>query len=108
MPCVKSHDDLPFHIHPETGKRELDAYAWPGGYPVFYVEKGFSGKSVVCRKCANHTVNETETVAENTSQRIVGWGQSTMKTRTLLFRLWRPHRKCLCGIGRITRNAAHH
>jgi len=73
MPCVKSHDDLPFHIHPETGKRELDAYAWPGGYPVFYVEKGFSGESVVCRKCANHTVNETETAAENTSHRIVGW-----------------------------------
>ena len=33
---------------PKTG--ELDAYAWPGGYPVFYVT---SDDEVACVKCAN-------------------------------------------------------
>ena len=32
----------------ETG--ELEAYAWPGGYPMFYVA---GGSEVVCVKCAN-------------------------------------------------------
>jgi hypothetical protein len=32
----------------ETG--ELDPYAWPGGYPVFYLD---SNDNVCCPKCAS-------------------------------------------------------
>lgn len=35
---------------------ELPAYAWPGGYPMFYVAKD---SSVLCPTCANQ---ETENI----------------------------------------------
>jgi hypothetical protein len=31
-------------------KGELDSYAWPGGYPIFYMTKD---NSVLCADCAN-------------------------------------------------------
>lgn len=36
---------------------ELPAYAWPGGYPVYYLDRE---NSVLCPKCANKSDNEEE------------------------------------------------
>lgn len=41
----------------------LPAYAWPGGYPLYYLDKQ---GSTVCSKCANREVDQ--------SQEVVAWG----------------------------------
>lgn len=33
----------------ETVTKPLDAYAWPGGYPMYYVNRG----DAICPDCAN-------------------------------------------------------
>lgn len=41
-----------------TDETELPAYAWPGGYPIFYVNQRCE---VFCTSCANEIVKEEET-----------------------------------------------
>jgi hypothetical protein len=36
-------------------KGELPYYAWPGGYPIFYITKD---NGVLCPKCANMALKE--------------------------------------------------
>ena len=43
--------------HDSNGK--LSAYAWPGGYPLFYVDKQ---ASVLCPACANKEVDQSQEV----------------------------------------------
>ena len=37
----------------EVSRKPLDAFAWPGGYPMFYV---FRDGGVCCPKCANNNI----------------------------------------------------
>jgi len=36
---------------------ELDAFAWPGGYPIIYLDKE---NSVLCAKCATKSLNDED------------------------------------------------
>ncbi len=38
----------------EVSRKPLDAYAWPGGYPMFYVTKDCG---VLCPDCANKEID---------------------------------------------------
>lgn len=38
---------------------DLPAYAWPGGYPVYYIDKQ---DNVICPKCANRDVDDSQAV----------------------------------------------
>lgn len=53
-PAKKSKGNLP-----RDSKGKLSAYAWPGGYPYFYI---INGKDVYCHECA---------VAEDTYNQLV-------------------------------------
>ena len=54
---------------PKSG--ELPCYAWPGGYPLFYVT---SGDDVICCKCANDaTTGEDAFGDEKISAYDVNW-----------------------------------
>ena len=39
---------------------EYDSYAWPGGYPLFYLEQD---NSIICPQCANKGEQQTTIVA---------------------------------------------
>jgi hypothetical protein len=36
-----------------TDERPLPSYAWPGGYPIYYMD---TDNSVLCPKCANESL----------------------------------------------------
>lgn len=39
----------------EENKNSLPAYAWPGGYPIYYVT---SYNNIVCPECANKMIKD--------------------------------------------------
>ena len=39
----------------------LSAYAWPGGYPIFYLDRE---NSVLCPCCANHSYYDPDEVPQ--------------------------------------------
>lgn len=39
----------------------LPAYAWPGGYPPFYLDRE---ANVLCPKCANREIDASQTVTD--------------------------------------------
>jgi hypothetical protein len=41
----------------EVSRKPLDAYAWPGGYPMFYV---FADGGCICPNCANRNITEID------------------------------------------------
>lgn len=43
----------------------LPSYAWPGGYPLFYVD---GNGSVLCAECATHALDDKEEEVENMPQ----------------------------------------
>lgn len=50
---------------PRMANGELDEYAWPGGYPLFYVVKDptdLYSAYVVCPKCAKQVEADAESV----------------------------------------------
>lgn len=51
-------------------KGKLPAYAWPGGYPIFYVVD--DGESL-CPECVNDPSNPVHEDAPNDGWRIVGY-----------------------------------
>ena len=54
MPRRKSKLDA---IRLDNG--DLPAYAWPGGYPMFYIDKE---GNVLCPTCANKEVDQSQEV----------------------------------------------
>lgn len=47
----------------EVNRKPLDAYAWPGGYPIFYVLPDIStlsGTCCYCPKCANENIDSID------------------------------------------------
>ena len=51
-------------FHPDTGKpgELLPAYAWPGGYPIYYIDKG---GAVLCPACAEEEIREWQDAPED-------------------------------------------
>jgi hypothetical protein len=45
--------------HDSNGK--LSSYAWPGGYPLFYLDKE---SNVLCPACANRDIDDSQAVVE--------------------------------------------
>lgn len=45
----------------KNDKGELPAYAWPGGYPIIYLDKE---NSVLCAKCATKSLNDPDEVSQ--------------------------------------------
>lgn len=41
----------------ECTRKPLDSFAWPGGYPLFYL---FADGGVICPKCANENIAEID------------------------------------------------
>lgn len=41
------------HLDMEVNRIPLDSYAWPGGYPIYYV---FADGGCCCPKCANDNI----------------------------------------------------
>lgn len=41
----------------EVNRKPLDAFAWPGGYPLFYI---FTDGGVICPKCVNDNIAEID------------------------------------------------
>lgn len=41
----------------EVNRKPLDAFAWPGGYPMFYV---FADGGVVCPDCVNENIEQID------------------------------------------------
>ena len=48
-------------LRADSQKGELPAYAWPGGYPMFYLDKG---NNVLCPECANKNDEHNEPLVE--------------------------------------------
>jgi hypothetical protein len=44
---------------PKNNDGSLSAYAWPGGYPIFYLD---NQNSVLCARCAQKNYSEPEPV----------------------------------------------
>jgi hypothetical protein len=44
---------------PRNEDGTLQAYAWPGGYPIFYLDKE---SNVLCPPCANREVDQSQEV----------------------------------------------
>ena len=44
-------------IRDDDGK--LPTYAWPGGYPLHYIDKQ---SNVLCPECANHEIDDSQAV----------------------------------------------
>lgn len=44
---------------PRDTDGKLSAYAWPGGYPIYYLDKG---GNVLCVKCARREVDQSQDV----------------------------------------------
>lgn len=42
-------------------KGELDAYAWPGGYPILYLDRD---NSTLCAKCATESLKDPDEVPQ--------------------------------------------
>lgn len=40
-----------------VNRNPLDAFAWPGGYPIYYV---FTDGGVICPACANRNIEEID------------------------------------------------
>lgn len=45
------------HLKLEVNRDPLPAFAWPGGYPMFYV---FADGGAVCPACVNRNVSEID------------------------------------------------
>lgn len=45
------------HLHLEVNRQPLPSYAWPGGYPLFYI---FSDGGVICPDCVNAEIDEID------------------------------------------------
>ena len=45
------------HLKLEVNRDKLPAYAWPGGYPLFYI---FTDGGVICPKCLNENIVEID------------------------------------------------
>ena len=41
----------------EVSRKSLDAFAWPGGYPIVYV---FADGGCICPSCANENIREID------------------------------------------------
>lgn len=41
----------------EVNRKPLDAYSWPGGYPLFYL---FADGGCICPECANANIGEID------------------------------------------------
>lgn len=39
----------------EVNRKPLDSFAWPGGYPLFYLD---GHNSILCPECANESCND--------------------------------------------------
>lgn len=44
---------------PRNDDGTLQAYAWPGGYPIFYID---GQNSVLCPKCANKSDSDPDEI----------------------------------------------
>ena len=40
---------------PRDDDGKLSSWAWPGGYPIYYLDKG---NNVLCPKCANRDIDD--------------------------------------------------
>lgn len=45
------------HLKLTVSRDPLPAYAWPGGYPIFYV---FMDGGVICPKCINDNIEQID------------------------------------------------
>lgn len=46
---------------PRDSDGELSAYAWPGGYPIFYIDRE---SNVLCVECARRDVDDSQAVTD--------------------------------------------
>jgi len=44
-------------LNMEVSRKPLDSFAWPGGYPVYYV---FADGGCICPKCANDNIDDID------------------------------------------------
>jgi hypothetical protein len=44
---------------PRDNDGKLSSYAWPGGYPIYYLVKG---GSVCCPECANRAIDQAQEI----------------------------------------------
>ena len=45
------------HLKMEVNRTPLDSWAWPGGYPIYYV---FADGGCCCPDCANENIEEID------------------------------------------------
>lgn len=45
------------HLKMAVSRKPLDSFAWPGGYPMFYI---FADGGCICPKCANANIEQID------------------------------------------------